>query len=77
MTPSWMAKTYELAAKIAAGPPIALRWMKDNLNRALVADLASSLDLEAERMCDGAQTEDYVEAIGAFRDKRAPTFRGR
>jgi enoyl-CoA hydratase/carnithine racemase len=67
----------ELASRIAAGPPIALRWMKDNLNRALTSDLASLLDLEAERMCDGAQTEDYLEAIRAFRDKRTPTFRGR
>jgi enoyl-CoA hydratase/carnithine racemase len=70
-------ESLELARRIAAGPPIALRWMKDNLNRALVGDLASSLDLEAERMCDGAQTEDYVEAINAFRDKRTPTFKGR
>jgi enoyl-CoA hydratase/carnithine racemase len=67
----------DLARRIASGPPIALRWMKDNLNRALVSDLASSLDLEAERMCDGAQTEDYVEAINAFREKRTPLFRGR
>jgi enoyl-CoA hydratase/carnithine racemase len=66
-----------LARRIAAGPPIALRWMKDNLNRALTSDLASSLDLEAERMCDGAQTEDYLEAIAAFRDKRTPVFKGR
>jgi enoyl-CoA hydratase/carnithine racemase len=67
----------DLARRIACGPPIALRWMKDNLNRALTSDLTSSLDLEAERMCDGAQTEDYVEAIAAFRDKRTPVFKGR
>jgi enoyl-CoA hydratase/carnithine racemase len=70
-------ESLDLARRIASGPPIALRWMKDNLNRALVSDLASSLDLEAERMCDGAQTEDYVEAIAAFREKRTPEFKGR
>ena len=70
-------ESLDLARRISAGPPIALRWMKDNLNRALTSDLASSLDLEAERMCDGAQTEDYVEAINAFRDKRTPVFKGR
>ena len=71
------SEAFELAARIAAGPPIALRWMKDNLNRALVHDLQSVLDIEADRMVDGAATEDYIEAINAFREKRPPDFRGR
>jgi enoyl-CoA hydratase/carnithine racemase len=66
-----------LARGIAAGPPIALRYMKDNLNRALQADLQSCLDVEAERMVQGAQSDDYVEAVRAFSEKRAPVFRGR
>jgi enoyl-CoA hydratase/carnithine racemase len=66
----------ELARRIASGPPIALRLMKDNLNRAWLGDLASSLALEAERACDSAQTEDYTEALAALREKRAPRFRG-
>ncbi|MCE2391883.1 MAG: enoyl-CoA hydratase/isomerase family protein [Proteobacteria bacterium] len=65
------------AGRIAAGPPIALRWMKDNLNRALLYDLQSCLDLEADRMVGGALTEDYLEAIRAFQEKRAPDFKGR
>jgi len=64
-------------ARIAAGPPIALRYMKDNLNRALEEGLDSVLDVEAERMVQSATTEDYLEAVSAFRDKRAPRFRGR
>ena len=70
-------EAFALARRIAAGPPIALRWMKDNLNRALLYDLPSCLDLEAERMVGGALTEDYLEAIDAFRSKRAPSFKGR
>ena len=66
-----------LAKRIAAGPPIALRYMKDNLNHALESDLRSHLDLEAERMVQGAQTEDYLEAVRALAEKRAPAFRGR
>src|SRR5262245_12065970 len=65
------------ARELAAGPPIALRYMKDNLNRALVADLQSCLDAEAERMVAGAFTEDSVEAGRAFTEKRPPQFRGR
>ncbi len=65
------------AREIAAGPPVALRYMKENLNRALVADLQSCLDVEAERMVASAFTEDYVEAVKAFTEKRPPVFRGR
>ena len=66
-----------LAKRLAAGPPIAYRYMKDNLNRALSQDLASCLDTEAERMVQSAQTEDYLEAVEAFAEKRPPTFKGR
>ncbi len=66
----------QLAERIASGPPIALRLMKDSLNRAPLCDLASSLALDAERACDAAQTEDYSEAIQALREKRAPRFKG-
>jgi enoyl-CoA hydratase/carnithine racemase len=71
------AAAFELARRIAAGPPIALRYMKDNLNRALEEDLESVLEVEAERMVQSAMTEDYLEAVSAFRDKRTPKFRGR
>jgi enoyl-CoA hydratase/carnithine racemase len=66
-----------LARRIGAGPPTALRFMKDNLNRALQEDLAAVLDLEAERMVESAGTEDYLEAVRAFQEKRSPRFRGR
>jgi enoyl-CoA hydratase/carnithine racemase len=65
------------AKRIAAGPPIALRLMKDNLNRAQTEPLEALLELEAERMVEGAQTEDYLEAVAAFSEKRAPLFKGR
>ncbi len=71
------SEALELARRIACGPPIALSWMKDALNRAPLGDLASSLELDAMRSCDAAQTEDYTEAIGALRDKRTPKFKGR
>jgi enoyl-CoA hydratase/carnithine racemase len=67
----------DLARQIAAGPPIALRYMKENLNRALSEGLESCLETEAERMVAGAFTEDYVEAVKAFTQKRTPRFEGR
>lgn len=65
-----------LAQRIAAGPPIALRYMKENLNRALGESLRSCLEAEAERMVQSATTNDYLEAVRAFQEKRPPVFRG-
>ena len=69
-------RTAELARTIADGPPVALRYMKENLNRALGADLRTCLALEADRMSRSAQTEDHREAVAAFLAKRAPAFKG-
>ena len=62
---------------IAAGPPVAHRYMKESLNRACRLDLSSCLDFEADRMVRGATTEDYLEAVTAFAEKRTPVFQGR
>jgi enoyl-CoA hydratase/carnithine racemase len=72
-----MVRTQALAESIAAGPPIALRYMKENLNRAVGADLRSALALEADRMVRCTRTEDHREAVQAFIGKRKPTFQGR
>ncbi len=67
----------ELAGAIAAGPPIAVRYMKENLNRAGVADLKTCLDMEADRTIRSARTEDHLEGVDAFMAKRKPKFAGR
>lgn len=67
----------ELAGGLAAGPPIALRYMKRNLNVAETAGLAEALDLEALHHARTSLTEDHREAARAFAEKRRPTFRGR
>jgi enoyl-CoA hydratase/carnithine racemase len=69
-------EVHALAMRIAAGPPLALRWMKENLNRALDADLETCLAFEADRMVRGALTDDYAEAVAARAEKREPRFRG-
>jgi enoyl-CoA hydratase/carnithine racemase len=72
-----MARAQALAESIAAGPPIALRYMKENLNRAVGADLRSALALEADRMVRCTRTDDHREAVQAFIGKRKPTFHGK
>lgn len=68
--------TREIAEQIANGPPIAIRYMKQNIDRASVADLTTCLDWEAERTVACAATDDHKEAVAAFMEKRAPNFRG-
>jgi enoyl-CoA hydratase/carnithine racemase len=66
----------ELARQIASGPPLALRYMKQNINRATQADFRTCLDWEADRLVRVAQTQDHKEAVRAFIEKRPPVFKG-
>ena len=66
-----------LARRLASGPPVAYRYMKENLNRALLVDLRTCLADEAAGMVRTGLTEDNREAIRAFVEKREPVFQGR
>jgi 2-(1,2-epoxy-1,2-dihydrophenyl)acetyl-CoA isomerase len=70
-------RTREIAQRLAAGPSVAYRYMKENLNRALAGALDDCLDLEATHHIHCGQTEDHREATRAFVDKREPVFKGR
>lgn len=65
------------ARELAAGPRVAYRYMKENLNRAMTASLEETLDLEATHHLHTGRTEDHLEAARAFVDKRPPRFVGR
>lgn len=70
--------TLALARRLADGPPVAYRYMKENLNRAAMgADVFECLDLEATHHVHTGLTEDHREAAKAFVEKRQPTFSGR
>jgi len=70
-------ETMALAARIARGPRVALRYMKRNLNAAESGTLRDLLDLEAWHHTRTGMTDDHREAAKAFVDKREPQFRGR
>jgi 2-(1,2-epoxy-1,2-dihydrophenyl)acetyl-CoA isomerase len=71
------AKTLEIATRLAQGPTVAYRYMKENLNRAMAGDVDECLDLEATHHVHTGFTEDHREAAQAFVDKREPKFKGR
>lgn len=66
-----------LARELANGPRIALRAMKENVDRAVHADLGDCLDIEVTHHHWAGTTEDHREAARAFVEKRPPVFRGR
>ena len=69
--------TMTLARRLAQGPRIALRLMKQNFNAAESGTFGQLLDLEARHQIESGQTEDHREAARAFVEKRAPMFHGR
>ena len=72
-----VARTGEIARRLAQGPAVAYRYMKENLNRALAGDVDDCLDLEATHHVHCGLTEDHREASKAFVEKREPVFKGR
>jgi 2-(1,2-epoxy-1,2-dihydrophenyl)acetyl-CoA isomerase len=71
------AEVRALAERLAAGPPLAYRYMKRNLNLALTLHERELLDLESEAMMRTGATEDFRNAAAAFLAKKTPTFEGR
>jgi len=65
------------AEQIAAGPLVAYRYMKENLNRAMGDGLRDAMDLEVTHHFHFMSTADHREATSAFVEKRPPRFRGR
>jgi 2-(1,2-epoxy-1,2-dihydrophenyl)acetyl-CoA isomerase len=71
------AKAMEIALRLASGPTVAYRYMKENLNRALAGDIDDCMDLEATHHVHCGQTEDHRNATKAFVEKREPVFQGK
>lgn len=71
------AKTMEIAKRLANGPRMAQRLIKDNLSRAMNATFAECLDMESYNLMQLRETDDHKEAARAFAEKRQPKFTGR
>ncbi len=71
------AETAKLASKLANGPTLAIAATKRLLNRSLEVPLEAQLEAEAASFSACAASEDFVEGINAFIEKRKPAYRGR
>jgi enoyl-CoA hydratase/carnithine racemase len=73
----WLEKAVELAHVVARRPPIAARLAKQAVLAAEETGLTAGLDHERRLFEIAMATEDRVEGMTAFLEKRRPDFRGR
>lgn len=71
-----LPKARELAAMLAAQPTRGLGLTKQALNASMTNTLDAQLDLEADLQSSAGRTDDFLEGVTAFREKRKPEFRG-
>ena len=67
----------DLANRLAAGPTVALSLAKTLLDTAAATSFAQALEDEGRAQAINFETADLREAMTAFFEKRAPSFKGR
>jgi 2-(1,2-epoxy-1,2-dihydrophenyl)acetyl-CoA isomerase len=70
------AEVRQRARRLARGPRLAYRYMKENLNRAVNGELGECMDLEVTHHLRTGLTDDHHEAARAFVERREPHFTG-
>jgi len=70
-------ETMALAARIADGPPIAMRLAKMQVYKGLGMEFETALQMAAALETITLSSEDHREGVTAFREKRKGEFRGR
>jgi enoyl-CoA hydratase/carnithine racemase len=70
-------KALEIAATIADNGPIAVRQAKKAINRGGETDLETGMILAIESYNNTVTTEDRLEGVRAFNEKRKPRFTGK
>lgn len=72
-----MTAALELSQRIAQHPPLAVRFAKRAINRGMQTDLDSGLEYERYAAAMIVDSEDRIEGMRAFVEKREPQFKGR
>jgi enoyl-CoA hydratase/carnithine racemase len=73
----WLSEAIELARLVAERPPLAARLAKRAVLEAQETSLAEGLVAERKLFDEAMASEDRVEGMNAFLEKREPRFQGR
>ena len=71
------AAAQKLAERIAAHAPVAVAFAKEAMRKGADPDFETGMKLETDLLAILLTTEDRKEAGAAFREKRAPVFKGK
>ena len=74
---TYMDEAVKLASKIASMPRVAVRLIKDAVNKAEELPLSAGLDYEKRNFYLAFSTEDKTEGMTAFIEKRPPQWKHR
>ncbi|HSC20176.1 MAG TPA: enoyl-CoA hydratase-related protein [Solirubrobacterales bacterium] len=74
---AWLSEAIELARAVAKQPPLATRLAKRAVQVAEDTGLTEGLGAERELFEEAMASEDRVEGMNAFLEKREPRFQGR
>jgi len=72
-----MKDAKEFAGRLAKQAPIAVKCILDSVNRGLETTIDEGLKIEGKNLNEVSGTEDAIEGMTAFMQKREPQFKGK
>ncbi len=72
-----MPVVMDLATTMSLNPPGVLRLAKESIYRSLSSDLETAFARETQVQTECFHSEDFLEGVTAFTEKRKPQFKGR